>query len=396
MAAALAAVVLALMPQPAAADDRDAVERGRTAGRGVLIVRDPLACGVALLKARCSAAVDAFLQRHGQADADYKSVPHIGPHPATGLRAFIGGDREAMDFALEWFNTAQSTEQLWTEDARAAAIYDAGVMDVLLPAARGYPPFESVAIAGPVGDLANHAALIPAGTLPVDLGPIRAAANLDTTPSKVGETLYQRRMRLPPGASRFAHDVVAKLDTAMPSPPFATMAYTDDAAGDAALGVAAATVRELSEIPGYWLVQPDVQSFIDLYVARLRAVAPERASDIAALREKLRGAAVTDFAEMQAAHTRLLGAVFGSPTARAQRAAVAFAAAQIPYNAMIVRDEKAAVALLGVVGRSDEFDMIPGFANARAEAKNLAPANWTAQYKLGLRLVDLLTKGGPN
>ena len=384
------------MPQPAAADDREAFERGRIAGRGVLIVRDPRACGIALLKPRCNVAVDAFLQRHGQADADYKSVPKIGPHPATGLRAFLAGDREAMDFALEWFNTAQSTEQMWIDDARAAALYDTGVLDVLLPAARGYPPFESMAIAGPVGDLASHAARIPANTLPVDLGPIRAAASVEMTPFNVGENVYQRRVRLPPGASKFAHDVVGKLEASMPSPPFATLAYTDDAAGDAALGVAAATVRELSEVPGYWLVQPDVQSFVGLYVDRLRAVAPEHARDAGDLREKLRGAAIVDFAAMQAAHTRLLGAVFGAPTARAQRAAVAFAAAQLPYNAMIVRDEKTAVALLGAVGRSDDLDAIPGFASARAEARTLAPADWSAQYKLGLRLVDLLTKGGSN
>ena len=111
LAAALVLAALALLPHAAAADDRDALERGRTAGRGVLIVRDPIACGIALLRARCAAAVDAFLQRHGQADADYKTVPRIGPHPATGLRAFIAGDHDAMDFALEWFNTAQSTEQ---------------------------------------------------------------------------------------------------------------------------------------------------------------------------------------------------------------------------------------------------------------------------------------------
>ena len=301
-----------------------------------------------------------------------------------------------MDFALAWFNTAQSTEQMWTADARDAALYDAGVEDVLLPAARGYPPFESIAMAGPVVDLAKHAARIPAGTLPVDLGPIHDAANVDTTPLKVGDTVSQGRVRLPPGTSKFVHDLVGRLDASMPPSPFASMAYTDDVAGDAALGVAAATVREFSEIPGFWLVQPDVQRFIDAYVARLRAVAPEHARDAADLREKLRGAATVDFGEMQAAHTRLLGAVFGATTARAQRAAIAFAAAQIPYNAMIVRDAQSATSLLGVVARSAELDAIPGFAQARAEAATTGPADWAAQYKLGLRLVDLLTKGGSN
>jgi hypothetical protein len=393
----IAVACVTLMPRAAAADDRDAVERGRTAGRGVLIMRDPRACGIALLHARCMADVDAFLRRHGRADADYKDVPRIGAHPATGLRAFVAeGDREAMDFALEWYNTAQSTEQMWSDDPRAAALFDAGVEDVLLPAARGVPTFETLAMAGPVGDLADRSARIPAGTFSVDVGPIRAGATIDTAPGQVGGISYQRRARLPLGARKFAYDLIAAVDAKLPPPPLATVAYTDDAAGDGALGVAAATVRELSEVPGYWLVQADAQRFIDDYVARLRVVAPERARDAADLRAKLRGAGTVDFADLQAAHTRLLAAVFGPPTDRAKRAATAFAAAQLPYNAMIVRDAKTATALLAVVASSDGLDAIPGFAVARAEAKTTAPTDWAAQYKLGLRLVDLLTKGGSN
>jgi hypothetical protein len=96
------------------------------------------------------------------------------------------------------------------------------------------------------------------------------------------------------------------------------------------------------------------------------------------------------------AAARLLGAVFGPPTDRAKRAATAFAVAQLPYNAMIVRDAKTATALLGAVGNSDALDAIRGFADARGEARTIAATDWAAQYKLGLRLVDLLTKGGPN
>ncbi|HEY0383980.1 MAG TPA: hypothetical protein VGC72_17435 [Candidatus Elarobacter sp.] len=395
--ALIAAATVALLPQRASADDRDAIERGRTAGRGVLLMRDPRACGIALLHARCLVDVDAFLQRHGRADSDYKTVPHIGAHPATGLRAFVtDGDREAMDFALDWFNNVQSTEQMWKEDARAAALFDAGVEDVLLPAARGAPILETLAMGGPVGDLADRSARIPAGTFAVDIGPIRGGATLDSKPGVVGGIAYQRHARLPPGGRKFAYDLVAAVDAALPPPPFATPAYADGPAGDAALGIAAATVRELSDAPGFWLVQADVQRFIDDYVARLRVVAPERARDADDVRVKLRGAAGVDFAELQAAQTRLLGAVFGPPTDRATRAATAFAAAQIPYNAMIVRDAKTAAALLGAVASSDALDAIPGFASARAEAKALAPSDWAAQYKLGLRLVEILTKGGSN
>jgi hypothetical protein len=249
---------------------------------------------------------------------------------------------------------------------------------------------------GPIADLADRSARIPAGTFSVDLGPIKAGATIDTAPGQVGGMSYQRRARLPPGARTFAYALIASIDAALPPPPLASLAYTDDAAGDGALGAAAATVRELSEVPGYWLVQADAQRFIDGYVARLRVVAPDRARDAADLRAKLRGAGSVDFAELQSAHTRLLGAVLGPATDRARRAATAFAAAQIPYNAMIVRDAKSATALLAVVASSDGLDVIPGFAGARAEAKTTAPTDWAAQYKLGLRLVDLLTKGGSN
>ncbi|HEV2643383.1 MAG TPA: hypothetical protein VGT98_11780, partial [Candidatus Elarobacter sp.] len=98
----------------------------------------------------------------------------------------------------------------------------------------------------------------------------------------------------------------------------------------------------------------------------------------------------------QAVHTRLLGAIIGGATPRGQRASIALAAAQISYNANVLRDATTATALLNVLATAGDLDAVPGFASARAEAATTAPADWTAQYKLGLRLVDLLTKGGSN
>lgn len=396
LAAALAVAALACVTQPAAADDRDALERGRTAGRTILILRDPRACGIALLHARCVADVDAFLKRNGEGDADYARVPNVGKHPATGLRAFAAnGDRDALDLALTWFNAVQSTEPMWRDDPRAAALYDAGIVDVLLPAGRGYPPFESPALLA-VGDLARHAARVPAGTLPLDVARIRDEASVTMTPVVVGKQEYQGSMRLSPAGKKYAHELVAALDTTVPPAPLATLAYGDDVAGDAALGLAGATVRQLAETPAFWLVQADVQRFIDAYIARLRTLAPDRARDADQLRGMLRGAALVDFGALKTAHTRLLGAVIGGATERGGRASLAFAVAEIPYNAMIERDEKSAATLLGVVGRSADLDAVAGFAAARAEASTLGPRDWIAQYRFGLRLVDLLTKGGSN
>ena len=374
--------VFAILPQPAAADDRDAVERGRIAGRGLLILRDPHVCGIALMHARCKADVEAFLQKHGVTDAEYKSLPAAGPHPATGLREYVSdGNRDAFDPALSWYNNVQSTEQMWLDDARGAALFDAGVEDVFLPAAQ--PGLLERLSWGPVFDLVRHAARIPAGTLPLDAGPIRGVSR--------SEGITQ----IPAGTPKFVHDLVTAVDAAVPSPPFATIAYTDDVAGDAALGLAAATVSELAE-SRVWLGQADTQRFVDAYATRLRALAPERAREIDDVRAKLRGEASFDGAAAQAAHMRLLGAIIGGATPRGQRASAAFAAAQVSYNASVRRDAASATALLNVLGNASDLDAIPGFAAARGEAKTLAPADWTAQYKLGLRLVELLTKGGLN
>jgi hypothetical protein len=382
LAAASVLVAFALVPQPAAADDRDAVERGRTAGRSLLILRDPHVCGIALMHARCKADVDAFLQKHGGSDADYKTLPNAGAHPATGLRAFVSdGDRDAFDPALGWYNNVQSTEPMWADDARGAALYDAGVEDVFLPAAQ--PGLLERLSWGPVFDLVKHAARIPSDTLPLDAGAIRGVSQSG------GVT------QIPAGTPRFAHDLVAAVDAAFPPAPLATLAYTDSVAGDAALGIAAATVGELAE-SRVWLRQADTQRFVDAYAVRLGALAPERARDIADMRAKLRGDASADAAAAQSAHMRVLGAIIGGATARGQRASIALAAAQLSYNASVRREATLATALLNVLGTSGELDAIPGFASARAETKTLAPADWAAQFKLGLRLVDILTKGGSN
>ncbi len=58
---ALAAIIAAMAPHAAQADDRASVEGGRGAGRGLLILRDPKVCGIALLRDRCRADVEAFL-----------------------------------------------------------------------------------------------------------------------------------------------------------------------------------------------------------------------------------------------------------------------------------------------------------------------------------------------
>jgi hypothetical protein len=92
----------------------------------------------------------------------------------------------------------------------------------------------------------------------------------------------------------------------------------------------------------------------------------------------------------------VLGDIIGRANPRGQRASLALAAAQLSYSASAYRSAASSAALLNALATSSELDEIPGFASARAEAKTLAPADWSAQFKLGLRLVEILTKGGSN
>jgi hypothetical protein len=162
--------VFAVLPQTARADDRGSVEAGRADARAVLILADLRACGIALLRDRCITDIDAFL--HGRGDGDFGHLSKVGPHPASGLRAFVSnGDRDGFDPALSWINYRQATEAQWKADPRDAALYDAGVLDVFM-AGTTSELGERLA-AAPGADLAIHAAQVPAGALPIDIGPLR-------------------------------------------------------------------------------------------------------------------------------------------------------------------------------------------------------------------------------
>jgi hypothetical protein len=369
---------LAIVPFPASAADRGAVERGRSAGRAILLLRSPAVCGIVVLRARCMADVDTFLGARG--DADFKDVPKIGPHPATGLRAYVtNGDRDGFDRALYWINSTTSPEPMWKTDPSGAAAYDAGIGDVFFPAAVGNMAAEYLSI-GPVIDITHHLALIPPGALPVDVAPLRTAG------------VSSKNAQLPPGAIAFTKALVQALDVAVPGEPLATFSYPPGPAGDAMLGIAYSTVNELTD-SAEWASQPDAQRFFDDYFARLRAIAPGRASEIFAVREKLRGGAGFRGGDAVTASSQLFNGVLQASPVR-QRMLLGAFAAQMPYNAAVFRDADNAGMFLRILGSLDALDSIPGLSKARAEANTIAPTDWLKQYALGVRLVDLIMKGG--
>ena len=221
---ALAAALSAVVSLPALADDRLSIDQGRIAARGILILRDPRACGIAVLRGRCIADVDAFL--HGRGDNNFGHVPQIGSHPASGLRAFVAnGDRDGYDRALSWINNVQADEMRWKADARSAALYDAGVLDVFLAAANGDASGELLA-ALPAVDLAKHAASIPPDALPVDIAPLRA---MNAEAASARPNAYRMPQLVP-----FTKALVAAVDAKAPSAPLATVPRGDTPASRSA------------------------------------------------------------------------------------------------------------------------------------------------------------------
>lgn len=377
----LAVVVAATIPQLARADDRASLEMGRTAGRGLLILRDPRVCAIAVVRDRCKADVDALLGDRG--DADFKDIPKIGPHPASGLRSFVtAGDRAGFDTALAYLNSKTSTAAMWTADPRDAALYDAGVEDVLLPAAQGAQVMEMLS-RGPVIDLADHAASVPAGTFPI--------AMLATRPSARGASVPGAH-ELPNGAVKFAHDLVAAIDKATPPAPLATLNYTDGAAGDAALGVASATVAELIDSP-MWELQADAQRFFDDYSHRLIAIAPASRAAIVEMRGTTRAGGELKHDAATRAYATTLGAILKNDQRHAGPVLAGLFAAQLVYNAAVLRATRSGGMYLRNLGDGDTLDSaVPGWSAARVAAKGVAADDWAAQYQLGVRLVELIRK----
>ena len=365
------------MPLPAPADDGASVEAGRAAGRAILLLRDPRGCAVALLRERCIADVEAFLA--GRGDADFGHVPQVGPRPATGLRAFVtNGDRDGFDRALSWINNRQATPVQWKADARNAALYDAGVLDVFLAAA-GADQLGQMLGAVPAADLAVHAGEIPADALPLDIAPLRAL-----------------HMTRPNGLTvlPFAHDLERAVRRSVPPPALAELPNVEKPSGDAALGLAVATLAELIG-SAQWAGQFDVQGFAARLADRLDAVVPGpgRAA-LATFRTALQAGPSFDRAAANEALASAV-AVYGAarPHERAERVGLGSAAAQLAYNAAIVRSAESAGNLITVLAGSDALDAaVPGWKAERAAGASIGAADWPAQHAYALRLVDLIRK----
>ncbi len=362
------------IPGIASADDRSSVDTGRTAGRAILVLRDPKVCAIALLHDRCRADVQTLI---GDAtDADFQKVPHIGPHPITGLRAFIDdGDRDAFDRALVYLNSKSATAALWAADPRSATLYDAGVEDVLFRAA-GDNVTAQVLSVGPVADLLSHAKQIPSGVL---------AVNLPATPSS-GATANGTPMLA------VAREVVRAIDRTIPTPALANVAGASGPASVAALGVASSTVGELIDSPA-WLFQADAQRYVDTYATRMRTFAPSAGPQIDALRAAAQPGSAFSHANAIAAYNGLMSVRHSADAARERSFVFGSFAAQMMYNAAILRDANASSTFTRFLGAAGPLDTaVPGWTAARQSAGTVGATDWRTQYRLGMTLVGLIEK----
>ena len=369
-ALALVTALVAFGARPAAADDRASLERGRTAARGLLILEDARICGIVQLRERCIADVEALL--HGRGDGDFATIPGIGPHPATGLRAFVAnGDRDALDLTLRV--TIPTDPGRWIADPRDAALFDAGIVDVTLPAAAAQDITHQVDSALPVVDLAKHAAQIPAGTLPLDPGVLR--------------TIAKREDILP-----FARAFVAAIDRSAPPPPLIPLAPAEGPAADIELGLATQAVGELAQSPR-WIVQDDAQRFISALTSRYEQLAPDSAGAGARLRAVTRPGALDREATIEALRSLDAALMTKLERRRYQRVVVGVALAQLAYASAITHSESLARSMLSVLASTPVIDdAVPGWAAARVQGSAIRSSDWVAQHAYAVRLVELVQK----
>ncbi|HZO94411.1 MAG TPA: hypothetical protein VFB22_11690 [Candidatus Baltobacteraceae bacterium] len=393
LSAALLAWAMTVSPHAVTAQadhDAAAVERGRSAGRVLVLLRNPFGCAIIVLRARCIADVDAFFA--GRSDGDFANVPNVGKHPVSGLRAFVSeGDRGGYDPALAYLDTRVADATLWHDDPRSAALYDAGIEDVLLPSVpRGDPSAEpgvtQMLQLGPFADLVRHAGAIPTGAIGVSADDLsRFASNT----ARDSWTLVGSRDALSAMVSA-AHRVTQSVDTAHPAPPLVPLPDRDGSLGDALLGVETAVADDLSH-SGPWLGQSDAQAFLDRYFDRLERLDPSLRPLCSAARDDLRYDAHYSAASAREGMHDLVAALQTSP--RAARMEMGWQAEELGFAAVIVRDGELSATMLRSVSRNDALDdAVPGFREARLSAVAVSPTDWGAQYRLSVHLVDLLLR----
>ncbi len=257
---------------------------------------------------------------------------------------------------------------MWTNDARAATLFDAGAASVLFAAGNGNLLLQTLSL-GPIVDLNRHGAKavtseIPA--LPTDKNIIQLAP-------------------------AFINGVTQRY----PFPPLGLVDYPQGIRGDALFGSAIQSMMQLIDNPP-WLAQPDSGDL----VARVLAQIASSGTD-ASLVESCRSMVAKEVSAEKPVTTDtshecavLLKAYLAQlPPERRQAGAIGILVTQMSYNAAVFHNEQSSAGVLRLLGDAALLDAsAPAYAKDRLAAKSIAVTDWVAQFHLGLQLTaDLLS-----
>ena len=353
-----------LFQSPVFADEQSSVEAGRSVARAILIFRDPWVCEMPLLSARCEADVRAVVGDRG--DRIAKDIPGSGPRPFSGLNDFIEhGNRDGFDRALVYINTATAPDSMWATEPTEAALFDIGAIQVAIPAALDNTMLRVFASSGAL-DLQAHA---KSGTL--------SAAD-SATVSSIGFGDPKKLM----DAGTPSNSLIAASLARFPEPPLGAYRF-DRPSAPALFGLTTSWVAEfIDNAP--WIGQSDVDAFVTAWADQSVAFAPSAAPARNIFLSVLHASPFNHDRALKASvdvETAVLAAL---PKAEKRQVLFGAFAAQLAYNAAVLRDENSARLYLRVMADIDEVDPIsPDIARLRATSATVKSDDWATQFALG-------------
>jgi hypothetical protein len=357
---AKAAAAQTIVPTQA---ERDAYETGRASARTVLVFQYPQICAIVLERPRCVHDLDLFLAR----------FPRFPASDAALLRAaFSSGDFSRIDPHYREVKSAFVAETERVRDPHAAWLIEAGIASVEIPAAldqvtRTLAAPNAISLARYVSAAGNFRALVPSAAVDEVA---HTKPNLDGT-VPLGLALDQ--------VGGYEAAILRGLQSVFPPQAYPQSVFGAGPRGDAQLGVAIASLAELSEVPRF-LAQPDAQGFVDATFARLIETLPGDATRLQALRADFGvGPEIDRLFRPDGSIVKL--AAFQRDLDRTTLHAVLVGqlSAQTAFNAAVYRDPKLGEQFRGEVESFEEVDAaVPGLANLRKALRRPAATDWAA------------------
>jgi hypothetical protein len=381
--AALAACALCFaFGKPAAAQtiaptqaERDAYETGRASARTVLVFQYPQICAIVLERPRCAHDLDLFLAR----------FPRFPANDAAQLRAaFSSGDFSRLDAHYREVKSAFVAETERVRDPHAAWLIEAGIASVEIPAAldqrsRTLAAPNAISLARNASAAGSFRALVPAAAIDAVA---HARANLDGT-VPLGLPLDQ--------IGSYESTILAGLERVFPPQAHPHIVFGASPRGDAQLGVAIASLAELSEVPRF-LAQPDAQGFVDATFAHLIETLPGDGTRLQALRADFGvGPEIDRLFRPDGPIVKLAALQRDLDRATLHAVLVGQLSAQTAFNAATYRDVKLSEQFRGEVESFDEVDAAaPGLATLRKALRRPAATDWPALNAAATAIVDRL------